>query len=305
MGHRFTYVVTPEEENEQLTVEWFLRRHGYSRHIITGLKRTEDGIFRNGVRAYTSQTVHAADVIETHLVETEPSDGILPRPVPFSVVFEDHDILVVDKPADTLIHPSIGNYENTLANGIAWYFAQKDEPFVYRCINRLDRDTTGLIVLAKHALSAAILSKAMRSREIHRTYQAFALGETDLSGTIDAPIARLDGSLIQRTVDFSAGERSVTHYHTLAHYSGFSHLELNLETGRTHQIRVHMSYIGHPLLGDTLYNEAPGAFPRQALHSATLSFVHPITGEPLTFHAPLPEDMQSFLLRNAFEKGFS
>ena len=244
-------------------------------------------------------------MIETHLVETEPSDGILPRPVPFSVVFEDHDILVVDKPADTPIHPSIGNYENTLANGIAWYFAQKDEPFVYRCINRLDRDTTGLIVLAKHALSAAILSKAMRSREIHRTYQAFALGETDPSGTIDAPIVRLDGSLIQRTVDFSAGERSVTHYRTLAHYSGFSHLELNLETGRTHQIRVHMSYIGHPLLGDTLYNEAPGAFPRQALHSATLSFVHPITGEPLTFHAPLPEDMQSFLLRNAFEKGFS
>ena len=157
MGHRFTYVVSPEEERENLTVEWFLRRHGYSRHIITGLKRTEDGIFRNGVRAWTSQAVHAGDVIETHLVETEPSDGILPRPVPFSVVYEDDDILVVDKPADTPIHPSIGNYENTLANGIAWYFEQKGEPFVYRCINRLDRDTTGLIVLAKHALSAAVL----------------------------------------------------------------------------------------------------------------------------------------------------
>ena len=176
MGHRFTYVVSPEKERENLTVEWFLRRHGYSRHIITGLKRTEDGIFRNGVRAWTSQAVHAGDVIETHLVETEPSDGILPRPVPFSVVYEDDDILVVDKPADTPIHPSIGNYENTLANGIAWYFEQKGEPFVYRCINRLDRDTTGLIVLVKHALSAAVLSQAMRSREIHRTYQAFALG---------------------------------------------------------------------------------------------------------------------------------
>ena len=236
MGHRFTYVVSPEEERENLTVEWFLRRHGYSRHIITGLKRTEDGIFRNGVRAWTSQAVHAGDVIETHLVETDPSDGILPRPVPFSVVYEDDDILVVDKPADTPIHPSIGNYENTLANGIAWYFEQKGEPFVYRCINRLDRDTTGLIVLAKHALSAAVLSQAMRSREIHRTYQAFALGETAASGTIDAPIARLDGSLIQRTVDFASGERSVTHYRTIAHCSGFSHLELSLETGRTHQI---------------------------------------------------------------------
>ena len=98
MGHRFTYVVSPEEERENLTVEWFLRRHGYSRHIITGLKRTEDGIFRNGVRAWTSQAVHAGDVIETHLVETEPSDGILPRPVPFSVVYEDDDILVEDNP---------------------------------------------------------------------------------------------------------------------------------------------------------------------------------------------------------------
>ena len=277
MGHRFTYVVSPEEERENLTVEWFLRRHGYSRHIITGLKRTEDGIFRNGVRAWTSQAVHAGDVIETHLVETEPSDGILPRPVPFSVVYEDDDILVVDKPADTPIHPSIGNYENTLANGIAWYFEQKGEPFVYRCINRLDRDTTGLIVLAKHALSAAVLSQAMRSREIHRTYQAFALGETAASGTIDAPIARLNGSLIQRTVDFASGERSVTHYRTLAHCAVFSHLELNLETGRTHQIRAHLAYLGKPVLGDIKYgnrkmNERTGTR-TQALCAVRISFL--------------------------------
>lgn len=295
MGRRFTYVVTSEEEKEQLTVEWFLRRHGYSRHIITGLKRTEDGIFRNGIRAWTSQTVHAQDIIETHLVETEPSDGILPRPVPFSIVYEDDDILVVNKPADTPIHPSIGNYENTLANGIVWYYHQKGEPFVYRCINRLDRDTTGLIVLAKHALSGAILSQAMRSREIHRTYQAFVLGKTDMEGTVDAPIARLDGSLIQRTVDFSQGDRAVTHYRTLTQYDTFSRIELHLETGRTHQIRVHMAYIGHPLLGDTLYNPTPGDFPRQALHSSSLSFIHPLTGAPMTFHAPLPDDMEAWM----------
>lgn len=313
MGHRFTYVVSPEEERENLTVEWFLRRHGYSRHIITGLKRTEDGIFRNGVRAWTSQAVHAGDVIETHLVETEPSDGILPRPVPFSVVYEDDDILVVDKPADTPIHPSIGNYENTLANGIAWYFEQKGEPFVYRCINRLDRDTTGLIVLAKHALSAAVLSQAMRSREIHRTYQAFALGETAASGTIDAPIARLNGSLIQRTVDFASGERSVTHYRTLAHCSVFSHLELNLETGRTHQIRVHMAWIGHPLFNDERYGgdrilkgttfskykqfieNCFAVMPRHALHAQSLGFVHPMTHEAVYFESELPDDFRALL----------
>ena len=252
----------------------------------------ENKIKLNGKKQPLSTRVQNGDTIRLFLSD----DQLESRPTPAAVfVYEDDDILVVDKPADTPIHPSIGNYENTLANGIAWYFEQKGEPFVYRCINRLDRDTTGLIVLAKHALSAAVLSQAMRSREIHRTYQAFALGETAASGTIDAPIARLDGSLIQRTVDFASGERSVTHYRTLAHCSVFSHLELNLETGRTHQIRVHMAYIGHPLLGDTLYNKTPGTFPRQALHSASLSFVHPITGEPLNFHAPLPEDMQNLL----------
>ena len=252
----------------------------------------ENKIKLNGKKQPLSTRVQNGDIIKLFLND----DQLENRPTPAAVfVYEDDDILVVDKPADTPIHPSIGNYENTLANGIAWYFEQKGEPFVYRCINRLDRDTTGLIVLAKHALSAAVLSQAMRSREIHRTYQAFALGETAASGTIDAPIARLNGSLIQRTVDFASGERSVTHYRTLAHCSVFSHLELNLETGRTHQIRVHMAYIGHPLLGDTLYNKTPGTFPRQALHSASLSFVHPITGEPLNFHAPLPEDMQNLL----------
>ena len=215
MGHRFTYVVSPEEERENLTVEWFLRRHGYSRHIITGLKRTEDGIFRNGVRAWTSQAVHAGDVIETHLVETEPSDGILPRPVPFSVVYEDDDILVVDKPADTPIHPSIGNYENTLANGIAWYFEQKGEPFVYRCINRLDRDTSGALILAKNAFSAAVLSTQMRNRQIRRTYLAVVEGITPPNGTISAPISRVDDSVIERHVDFLHGEPAVTHYERL------------------------------------------------------------------------------------------
>ena len=150
-----------------------------------GLKTHRGRHFPKRVRAWTSQAVHAGDVIETHLVETEPSDGILPRPVPFSVVYEDDDILVVDKPADTPIHPSIGNYENTLANGIAWYFEQKGEPFVYRCINRLDRDTTGLIVLAKHALSAAVLSQACAPANPPHV-SGLRLGETAASGTIDA-----------------------------------------------------------------------------------------------------------------------
>ena len=290
MGHRFTYVVSPEEERENLTVEWFLRRHGYSRHIITGLKRTEDGIFRNGVRAWTSQAVHAGDVIETHLVETEPSDGILPRPVPFSVVYEDDDILVVDKPADTPIHPSIGNYENTLANGIAWYFEQKGEPFVYRCINRLDRDTTGALILAKNPYSAAVLSAQMKQRQIRRTYLAIVQGIAPEQGTIDAPIGRAADSTIERQVDFANGESAVTHYERLATYHSYSLIELHLETGRTHQIRVHMKYIGHPLPGDFLYNPDYRIIKRQPLHSFQLEFAHPVTGENMCITAPVPED---------------
>ena len=291
MGHRFTYVVSPEEERENLTVEWFLRRHGYSRHIITGLKRTEDGIFRNGVRAWTSQAVHAGDVIETHLVETEPSDGILPRPVPFSVVYEDDDILVVDKPADTPIHPSIGNYENTLANGIAWYFEQKGEPFVYRCINRLDRDTSGALILAKNAFSAAVLSTQMRNRQIRRTYLAVVEGITPPNGTISAPISRVDDSVIERHVDFLRGEPAVTHYERLEVKNEHSLLEIHLETGRTHQIRVHMGYIGHPLPADYLYHPVYDCFNRQPLHSLQLEFRHPVTDKPMCLLAPVSEDM--------------
>ena len=293
MDRILTYTIQPEQEGTQLLN--FLRSKGFSRGILSSMKADKNAIQLNGERGFGKSILQAGDSLHIHIPEADNTENILPVKMDLSILYEDEDILVINKGADMPVHPSIGNYDNTLANGVTWYFKEKGQHFVYRCINRLDRDTTGLIVLAKHALSAAVLSQAMRSREIHRTYQAFALGETAASGTIDAPIARLDGSLIQRTVDFASGERSVTHYRTLAHCSVFSHLELNLETGRTHQIRVHMAYIGHPLLGDTLYNKTPGTFPRQALHSASLSFVHPITGEPLNFHAPLPEDMQNLL----------
>ena len=294
MNRHFIYSV---EKNEAgLSVEWFLRKKGYSHHIITCLKRQEDGILLNGTRAYTSQTLKEGDSLRIHLREAESSDGILPRPVSFSLVYEDEDLLVVDKPADVPVHPSIGNYENTLANGIAWYYKEKGESIVFRCINRLDRDTTGLTVLAKNALSGAILSRQMAERSIRRTYLALVQGITPKEGTIDAPIARKEGSVILRTVDRERGERAVTHFRTLASFNGCSLLELHLETGRTHQIRVHMSSIGHPLLGDTLYH--PGAsdpIARQALHSAKLVFIHPVTGERLTFTAPLPEDFRVLL----------
>lgn len=178
------------------------------------------------------------------------SDHIVPRPLPFPVVYEDEDLLVVNKPADMPIHPSQGNYENTLANAAAWYFKEKGESFVYRCINRLDRDTTGLLILARHAYSAALLSRMVSARQIKREYLAVVRGTPDVSGIIDAPIGRKEGSTIERRVDFEHGEPARTHYELLYSEGGYSLVRLRLDTGRTHQIRVHMKYLGHPLPGD-------------------------------------------------------
>ena len=224
----------------------------------------------------------AMEVLETIAAEN----------IPLDILYEDEDILVLNKPADMPVHPSAGNYENTLANGVAWYYRQQGETFVYRCINRLDRDTTGVLVLAKNPLSGALLSTQMKQRRIRRTYLALTDGIPPEKGTVRAPIARVNDSVITREVNFERGEPAVTHYERLAVSNGYALVELHLETGRTHQIRVHMNYIGCPLPGDFLYHPVFDRIGRQALHSFQLEFEHPITKEPLRFLAPVPEDFR-------------
>lgn len=254
------------------------------------MKTISDAILLNGEKAFGKTRVKEGDFLRICIPETETSPHIVPSEIPLSILYEDEDILIVNKPANTPIHPSQGNYENTLANAAAWYFQQKDQPFVYRCINRLDRDTTGALILAKNALSAALLGNQMQKRQIRRTYLALAEGVTPKSGTICAPIAREQDSVITRTVDFENGEKAVTHFERLGFSNDLSLLELHLETGRTHQIRVHLKYLGFPIPGDYLYNPHYEKISRQALHSYQLDFSHPITGQPLTFTAPVPED---------------
>lgn len=288
------YIVS--EENTYKNIRDFLKALGYSHPILTHLKRTENGIQKNGIWARVSDTIAPGDHIRIALVETDSSDQILPVELPFPVVYEDEDLLIVNKPAGMPIHPSQGNHENTLANAAAWYFRQRQMPFVYRCINRLDRDTTGLVILAKNMYSASRLSTMVKNREIHRQYLAVAEGLVPDHGIIDAPIGRVHGSTIEREVNFETGDRAVTHYARLDYKNenGFSLVSLQLETGRTHQIRVHMNYIGHPLPGDFIYNPDYSIIKRQALHSSRLEFSHPVTGEPLHFTAPLPDDMKAF-----------
>lgn len=288
MTRIFTYNI----DMHHPSIEVFLRQKGYSHHIMTHLKRTERGIVHNGNWAYTSTPLVPGDELVITLTEDARSENIVPAPVPFEIVYEDEDLMIINKPSDTPVHPSVNNYDNTLANGLAWHFAQKNETFVYRCINRLDRDTSGLLIIARHALSAALLSSMVGRRQICREYLAIAAGNVPDNGLIDAPIAREADSAITRCVDFERGERAVTHYRCLSRRDGCSLVRLRLETGRTHQIRVHMKYLGYPLLGDYLYNPDYRIMGRQALHSARLSFEHPVSGIKMDFEAPLPDDMR-------------
>lgn len=278
-----------------MTVEQFLKNHGYSHGCLVHLKKTEAGIKKNGVWAYVKERLEENDVLETIFIETEPSENIIPSELPLDIRYEDQDLLVVNKGADMPIHPSMGNYENSLANSVVNYYEKQGESFVFRCINRLDRDTTGLVVIAKNMLSGAVLNQAMIQRQIHRTYLAVVKGSLPDQGIIDLPIARKDASVIQRCVDQERGERAVTHYECLTRTEKYSLAKIWLETGRTHQIRVHMNAIGHSLPGDFLYHPDFTEIQRQALHSWKLEFVHPITGELMKFEQPLPEDMQSLI----------
>ena len=289
MDRIFHYQIT---ENEQgTTVLDFLRKKGFSRHILSSMKADKEALTRNGQRIGGREKLLAGDYFRVRLLETVDSDGIIPVSMPLSILYEDEDILVINKPADMPVHPSIGNYTNTLANGVAAYLDAKDEHSPFRCINRLDRDTSGALILAKNAFSAAVLSTQMRNRQIRRTYLAVVEGITPPNGTISAPISRVDDSVIERHVDFLRGEPAVTHYERLEVKNEHSLLEIHLETGRTHQIRVHMGYIGHPLPADYLYHPVYDCFKRQPLHSLQLEFRHPVTDKPMCLLAPVSEDM--------------
>lgn len=290
MNRIFTYIIPVEFEGQ--TILSFLKHKQYSSPIITHLKRTELGILLNDQWGRVRDILHTDDILKITLAETTTSDNIVPSPLPLSIVYEDEDLMVVNKAPNTPIHPSQGNYDNTLANAVAYLYQKRNEPFVYRCMNRLDRDTSGLLILAKNMYSASLLSSMIKNREIHREYLAIATGFVPEQGIIDQPIGRVDGSTIEREVNPVTGDPARTHFKRIAYKNGYSLVSLKLETGRTHQIRVHMKFIGHPLPGDFLYNPDYSIIDRQALHSYRLSFSHPITKEPLIFTAPLPTDMQ-------------
>ena len=297
MDRTLNYTILLAEDGQ--TVGEYLRHHGYSQPILIRLKKTQEGILLNGVWCYVNTVMHPGDILTVRIQDHDGSAGIPATEISDEsfmsmVTYEDEDILVINKPAGLPVHPSLGHYEDTLANYCAWHY---DNQLVFRCVNRLDRDTSGLVLIAKNMLSAAGLSLQQQARQIHRTYLAVVEGIIPESGTIDLPIARKEDSIIERCVDTLQGEHAITHYQRLSTVSldgcEYSLVQIQLETGRTHQIRVHMKAIGHPLPGDFLYYPNYKHIKRQALHSYRLEFIHPISGKALSFTQNIPTDFAS------------
>lgn len=290
MNRNIDYII--DEDSAGLRVEQFLRRKRYSGQNLSEIKRMPKSILVNGVHYYMRQELSTGDHLQVRICETQNSEKIPPTKLPLDIIYEDEDLLVLNKPAGMPIHPSLNNYTNSMANALAYYFQSQGKPFIFRCCNRLDRDTSGLTIVSKHLVSGSILSDMTKYREVHREYLAIARGSVSPSeGTIQAPLGRKEGTIIERTVDWEHGEDAVTHYKVVKEANGHSLVSLRLETGRTHQIRIHMKYLGYPLIGDYLYNPDMEYMTRQALHSHHMEFTHPITGEHMSFTAPLPEDM--------------
>lgn len=292
MQRIFTYTIHKNFAGKPVIA--VLRNHfQMSSSIIKTLKNTENGIMVNGSSRRVDFILTPGDQLRLTLADGK-SENIVPAKVDFEIVFEDEDLVIINKPSGVATHPSQGHYDNTLANGLMYYFAQKNEPYTFRAVNRLDKDTSGLLCTTKNSYAHSRLCAELHKR-FERRYLAIVEGSLTKPGTIDSPIARCADSMLERCVS-PEGQPAVTHYRPLKTYRDFTLTELRLETGRTHQIRVHMASIGHPLLGDWLYGkEDKTLFPRTALHSSYIRFPHPVTGKPMEFTAPPAPDMMDFL----------
>ena len=278
MNRNIDYII--DEDSAGLRVEQFLRRKRYSGQNLSEIKRMPKSILVNGVHYYMRQELSTGDHLQVRICETQNSEKIPSTKLPLDIIYEDEDLLVLNKPAGMPIHPSLNNYTNSMANALAYYFQSQGKPFIFRCCNRLDRDTSGLTIVSKHLVSGSILSDMTKYREVHREYLAIARGSvTPSEGTIQAPLGRKEGTIIERTVDWEHGEDAVTHYKVVKEANGHSLVSLRLETGRTHQIRATMADLGCPLLGDGKYGNGAAnrryGETRQALYSYRLTFDFP------------------------------
>ena len=264
--------------------------------VIRRIKWLEDGILADGIRVNTRFVPEVGQVLSVRLSGAERLSGVLPAPGELDIVYEDEDIIVLNKQPEVSVHPGPGHYQDTLGNFLVHYYEQTGQLADFHPVHRLDRGTSGLLVSAKHAHAQERLKEQLHSPRFRRVYLAVCEGVPEAShGVIDAPLGPKDGSLMEQQVR-PDGKPARTHYEAVQTANGRTLVRLELETGRTHQIRVHMAYIGHPLTGDFLYGREDHALiGHTALHSCQLTFYQPVTGQKLQFVQPLPEDMARLL----------
>ncbi len=297
---KLEYIIDEQWDGE--TVKAFLRHKGFSARVISGLKKNPKGICIGNKKVTVLKTLHLGDLLIIRIrnrPEDEAENQIHPTDIPVSVLYEDEDIAVVNKPADLPTHTAQNNHDHTLGNAMAYHWQQQNKRYIYRPVSRLDKDTTGVLIVAKNAHAAGVLGGALKKREICRRYIALVSGRLEGEGTIDRPILRCEDSIIKRRVGTKEQEneqtKAITNYKVLQAGDDYSVVLLKLDTGRTHQIRVHMASIGHPLCGDWLYGRENELTDRPALHSYDVLLFHPIGGKKMRFVADVPEDMMQYI----------
>lgn len=291
--NKLKFEVKTEEENLKLS-EYLRNVAEFSSRSIK--KAVREGRIRvnNNIVRLSFKLSHG-DIIEVQINREEEQD-ILPEKMDLRIIYEDKDIIVIDKPKGIVVHPTKRHLSGTLSNGILYYFKEKGEGSIVRLVNRLDMDTSGLVLVAKNAYSHMALSRDMVKDEFIKSYLAIVHGNLkEKVGVIDKPIYRVGEGTIKRIID-ERGQRSITKFEVIESFKDADLVKLNLETGRTHQIRVHLSNIGHPIFGDALYGqEEIDYINRQALHAYSLQFPHPTTGEIMKLESNLPEDMKQLI----------